>query len=56
MTFEALRIQKADDFPELEDASAVTWQVRYGEDVYKRQPNPPIRDWIPGSSGISPSA
>ena len=31
MTFEALRIQKADDFPELEDASAVTWQVRYGD-------------------------
>ena len=29
MTFESLRIQKADDFPELEDASAVTWQVRY---------------------------
>ena len=28
MTFEALRIQKADDFPELEDASAVTWQVQ----------------------------
>ena len=28
MTFETLRIQKADDFPELEDASAVTWQVR----------------------------
>lgn len=31
ITFEALRIQKADDFPELEDASAVTWQVRYGD-------------------------
>ena len=31
MTVEALRIQKADDFPELEDASAVTWQVRYGK-------------------------
>ena len=31
MTFEALRIQKADDFPELEEASAVTWQVRYGD-------------------------
>lgn len=31
MTFEALRVQKAEDFPELEDASAVTWQVRYGD-------------------------
>ena len=39
MTFEALRIQKADDFPELEDASAVTWQVRYG-DVTKTVPTP----------------
>ena len=39
MTFEALRIQKADDFPELEDASAVTWQVRYG-DVTKTVPAP----------------
>ena len=39
MTFESLRIQKADDFPELEDASAVTWQVRYG-DVTKTVPTP----------------
>ena len=39
MTFEALRIQKADGFPELEDASAVTWQVRYG-DVTKTVPAP----------------
>ena len=39
MTFEALRIQKADDFPELEDASAVTWQVRYG-DITKAVPAP----------------
>lgn len=39
MTFEALRIQKADDFPELEEASAVTWQVRYG-DVTKPVPAP----------------
>ena len=39
MTFESLRIQKADDFPELEDASAVTWQVRYG-DVTKTVPAP----------------
>ena len=39
MTFEALRIQKADDFPELEDASAVTWQVRYG-DITKTVPTP----------------
>ena len=39
MTFEALRIQKADDFPELEDASAVTWQVRYG-DITKTIPAP----------------
>ena len=31
MTFEVLRVQKAEDFPELEDASAVTWQVRYGD-------------------------
>ena len=39
MTFETLRIQKADDFPELEDASAVTWQVRYG-DITKTVPAP----------------
>ena len=39
MTFEALRIQKADGFPELEDASAVTWQVRYG-DITKTVPAP----------------
>ena len=39
MTFESLRIQKADDFPELEDASAVTWQVRYG-DITKAVPTP----------------
>ena len=39
MTFESLRIQKADDFPELEDASAVTWQVRYG-DITKTVPAP----------------
>ena len=31
MTFEALRIRKADDFPELEDEKSVTWQMRYGE-------------------------
>lgn len=39
MTFETLRIQKADDFPELEDASAVAWQVRYG-DITKTVPAP----------------
>ena len=39
MTFESLRIQKADDFPELEDAFAVTWQVRYG-DITKAVPAP----------------
>ena len=30
ITFEELRIQKADDFPELEEAKSVTWRVRYG--------------------------
>ena len=30
MTFEELRIQKADDFPELEEGKSVTWRVRYG--------------------------
>ncbi len=30
ITFEELRVQKADDFPELEEAKSVTWRVRYG--------------------------
>lgn len=30
MTFEELRIQKADDFPELEEGKSVSWRVRYG--------------------------
>ena len=30
MTFEELRIQKADDFPELEEGKTVSWRVRYG--------------------------
>ena len=30
MTFEELRIQKADDFPELEEGKSVTWRVRFG--------------------------
>ena len=39
MTFEALRIQKADDFPELEEEKSVTWQLRYG-DITKAVPTP----------------
>lgn len=31
MTFEELRVQKADDFPELEEGKNVSWQVRYGD-------------------------
>lgn len=31
LTFDALRIQKAEDFPELEERSAVSWQMRYGD-------------------------
>ena len=30
MTFEELRIQKADDFLELEEGKSVSWRVRYG--------------------------
>lgn len=30
MTFEELRIQKADDFPELEEGKSVSWRVQYG--------------------------
>ena len=30
MTFEELRLQKADDFPELEEGKSVSWRVRYG--------------------------
>ena len=30
ITFEELRVQKADDFPELEEAKSVTWRVHYG--------------------------
>lgn len=29
MTFEELRIQKADDLPELEEGKSVSWRVRY---------------------------
>ena len=29
-TFEALRIQKADDFPELSEGRSVSWRVKYG--------------------------
>ena len=32
-TFEALRVEKADDFPELDDASVVSWKVTYGSIV-----------------------
>ena len=39
MTFEELRIRKADDFPELEDGKKVSWTVRYG-DITKLVPNP----------------
>lgn len=31
MTFEELRIKKADDFPELEDGKTVSWVVKYGD-------------------------
>jgi hypothetical protein len=31
MTFEELRIKKADDFPELEDGKKVSWSVKYGD-------------------------
>lgn len=31
LTFDALRIQKSEDFPELEERSAVSWQMRYGD-------------------------
>ena len=31
MTFEELRIKKADDFPELEDGKKVSWTVKYGD-------------------------
>ena len=31
MTFEELRIQKADDFPELEEGKKVSWSVKYGD-------------------------
>lgn len=30
MTFEELRIQKAEDFPELEEGKKVSWSVKYG--------------------------
>jgi len=31
MTFEELRIKKADDFPELEEGKKVSWSVKYGD-------------------------
>ena len=31
MTFEELRIAKADDFPQLEDGKRVSWTVKYGD-------------------------
>ena len=31
MTFEELRIKKAEDFPELEDGKKVSWTVKYGD-------------------------
>lgn len=31
MTFEELRIRKADDFPELEEGKKVSWTVKYGD-------------------------
>ena len=39
MTFEELRIQKAEDFPELEEGKKVSWTVKYG-DVTKSIPLP----------------
>lgn len=32
MTFEELRIKKADDFPELEEGKKVSWTVKYGNE------------------------
>lgn len=31
LTFEELRLRKADDFPELEDGKSVSWTVKYGD-------------------------
>lgn len=39
LTFEELRIQKADDFPELAEGKKVSWSVKYG-DVTKSVLNP----------------
>lgn len=39
MTFEELRIKKAEDFPELEDGKKVSWTVKYG-DITKAIPAP----------------
>ena len=39
ITFEDLRLKKAEDFPELEDAKTVSWRVKYG-DVTKFIPSP----------------
>lgn len=38
-TFDQLRIEKAEDFPELDDASAVSWRMVYGS-ISKSIPNP----------------
>lgn len=38
MTFEELRIKKADDFPELEEGKKVSWSVKYGNE------NKPVPD------------
>lgn len=38
-TFEELRIEKATDFPELEDGKKVSWTIEYGK-ITKTVPNP----------------
>lgn len=38
-TFDALRIEKAEDFPELDDATVVTWKMVYGT-ITKNIPTP----------------
>lgn len=39
ITFEELRIEKADDFPELEEGKKVSWSVKYG-DITRTIANP----------------
>ncbi len=39
MTFDALRVEKAEDFPELDDATSVSWKMTYGT-INKQVTNP----------------